>query len=91
VIAKAIERIHQNNLVNFAILPLVFESEADYDTIDRDDELVIENVTEAVASGDRVEVHNKTKGDSFGCKVVLSPRQREILAAGGLLNYTRQN
>ncbi|MFW5839193.1 MAG: aconitate hydratase, partial [Planctomycetota bacterium] len=86
VIAKAIERIHQANLVNFAILPLIFANESDYETIDKNDELVIEGVTEAIKSGDTVVVNNKTKDSSFTCKVVLSPRQRDILAAGGLLN-----
>jgi aconitate hydratase len=91
VIAKAIERIHQNNLVNFSILPLVFEDESDYDTIDAADELEIEGVTEAVASGRTVTVNNKTKAASFTCEVVLSPRQREILSAGGLLTWTSRS
>jgi aconitate hydratase len=91
VIAKAIERIHQNNLVNFAILPLVFQNESDYDTIEQGDELKIENVTQAVMSGQSVEVVNATRDTRFVCQVVLSPRQRKILAAGGLLNYTRQS
>ena len=50
VIAKAIERIHQANLVNFAILPLTFADPADYDRIDAGDELVIAGVL----GGDRL-------------------------------------
>lgn len=90
LIAKAIERIHQANLVNFAILPLTFVDGGDYDRIDRDDELVIENTGEVVASASQVQVRNVTKGSSFMCDVRLTPRQRQVLAAGGLLNYTRQ-
>ncbi|MBT3278065.1 MAG: aconitate hydratase [Phycisphaerales bacterium] len=91
VIAKAIERIHQANLVNFAILPLTFASAADYDAIEQTDQLEIAGLAAAIASGETVTVQNKTKGTSFECIVNLAPRQREILTAGGLLNYTKQN
>lgn len=91
VIAKAIERIHQANLVNFAILPLVFVNAADYDRIDTGDGIVIENLDKAIVSADIVKVRNATKGFDFECRVQLAPRQRKILAAGGLLNYTREN
>ncbi len=91
VIARAIERIHQANLVNFGILPLTFAQASDYDRIEAGDELVIEGVHEAIASAQSVKVRNATKGCDFQCEVKLAPRQRKILAAGGLLNYTRQN
>jgi aconitate hydratase len=90
VIAKAIERIHQANLVNFAILPLVFAHDADYEKIQPTDELLIEGVGEAIASGETVTVRNATQGFDFECKVQLAPRQRKILAAGGLLQYTKE-
>ncbi|MCK5114263.1 MAG: hypothetical protein KAR11_05825, partial [Phycisphaerae bacterium] len=90
VIAKSIERIHQANLVNFAILPLAFCNPSDYDTIDAEDELKISGTGEAIASADTVTVENVTKKTSFECKVMLAPRQRKILANGGLLNHTRK-
>jgi aconitate hydratase len=90
ILAKGIERIHQANLVNFAILPLVFASAADYDRLDAGDELVLDDVAGAVASADKVTVRNATKGFDFECTLTLSPRQRKVLAAGGLLNYTRE-
>jgi aconitate hydratase len=88
VLAKAIERIHQANLVNFAILPLTFADAADYDRIDQGDELEIAGLLSAVVSADEVRVRNVTKGLDFVCRVTLAPRQRRILAAGGLLSYT---
>jgi aconitate hydratase len=91
VIAKAIERIHQANLVNFGILPLTFADAADHDRIDQADDLKIAGVTAAVSAGETVTVTNATKGFDFTCRVGLAPRQRKILAAGGLLNYTREN
>ena len=90
VIAKTIERIHQANLVNFAILPLTFSDGGDYDRIEQGDELVIDGATSAIASADSVTVRNATKDFEFTCKLLLSPRQRKILAAGGLLNFTRE-
>ena len=90
VIAKAIERIHQANLVNFAILPLTFTDPADYDRIAEGDELVVHDVARAVESGETVKVANAHQGFEFVCRVSLAPRQREILTAGGLLNFTRQ-
>jgi aconitate hydratase len=90
VIAKAIERIHQANLVNFGILPLTFADPADYERIAPGDRLVIADVSRAVSSAEDVTVRNASKGLDFTCRVNLAPRQRKILAAGGLLNYTRQ-
>ncbi len=90
VIAKAIERIHQGNLVNFAILPLIFGEPTDYDRIREGDELEIDGTAQAVASAETVTVRNATQGYDFTCTLQLAPRQREILAAGGLLSYTRE-
>lgn len=90
VIAKAIERIHQANLVNFGILPLTFADAADYDCIKAGNQIVIDDPAAAVASAETVTVRNTTTGCEFVCDVKLAPRQRKILAAGGLLNYTRQ-
>lgn len=89
VIAKAIERIHQANLVNFAILPLTFADPADYDKIEAGDELTIAGTAKAIEKAETVTVTNKTKKFDFICNVRLAPRQRTILAAGGLLRYTR--
>ncbi|MGC9455573.1 MAG: aconitate hydratase [Phycisphaerae bacterium] len=89
VIAKSIERIHQANLVNFGILPLTFASAADADKVQPDDELVIEDLQEAIESAETVTVADRTQGFEFTCRVNLAPRQRRVLAAGGLLRYTR--
>lgn len=90
VIAKSIERIHQANLVNFAILPLVFCDPADYDSIAHQDELKISGTTAAIASAETITVENLTNKNSFEARVMLAPRQRKILANGGLLNHTRK-
>ncbi|MCD6364422.1 MAG: aconitate hydratase, partial [Planctomycetes bacterium] len=91
VVARSIERMHQANLVNFGILPLTFAQSGDYERIRRGDELVVSGVTEAIASGESVTVRDATQGFEFVCGVALAPRQRKILSAGGLLNYTRRS
>jgi aconitate hydratase len=89
IIAKSIERIHKANLINFALLPAEFENPADYDKINADDEFEIKNLNDAIKSADVVSVKDKTAGFEFKCKLTLSPRDREILLAGGLLNFTK--
>jgi aconitate hydratase len=89
IIAKSIERIHKANLINFALLPAEFETPADYDKINADDEFEIKNLNDAIKSADFVMVKDKTAGFEFKCKLTLSARDREILLAGGLLNFTK--
>ncbi|MCI8520702.1 MAG: aconitate hydratase, partial [Clostridia bacterium] len=91
VITKSFARIHMANLVNAGIIPMTFANENDYDKIDQNDELKIENVKEQLSSGNTVKVTNITKGFDFEVNVEVSARQKEMLYAGGLLNYTKQN
>ncbi|MBC3900443.1 aconitate hydratase [Acetobacterium malicum] len=88
VAVKSFARIHKNNLINNGILPLVFETEADYDTIELNDELIIENALEAVKSG-QAKLVNKTKGLTYTMLLEVSERQKEMLLAGGLINLIK--
>lgn len=90
VIAKSFARIHASNLINSGILPLVFVEQADYDTIEQGDELVIENAPAQVRAGDILIVVNRSKGLRYRVALNVSPRFKEILLAGGLLNYTKK-
>jgi predicted aconitate hydratase len=89
VIAKSIERIHKANLINFAIAPIEFADQKDYDRINQDDQLLIENLADSVKSSDKVTIKNITSDFEFEGKLVLSARDRDILLAAGLLNYTK--
>ena len=91
VITKSFARIHMANLVNAGILPLTFENEADYDRIDQADELKIENVIEQIDQGDIIKIKNITKDFEFSTVLSVSERQKAMLKAGGLLNYTKEN
>ena len=89
VIAKSFERIHAANLINFGILPLVFDVETDYDDIDSCDDLIIEDLYHCLDKKQPFIAKNTTKGTEFALKCDLSDRQRAVLRAGGLLNYTK--
>ena len=89
VLVKSFARIHRSNLVNAGILPLTFKDEADYDKISQGDSLSIENIRESIAAGKPLVVKNLTTGDSYEAVYDLSGRAKEILLAGGLLNYTK--
>lgn len=89
VIAKSFARIHAANLINAGIVPLTFEKDADYDGIDQMDELRLPEIRKAIAEGGEIVVENLTKGTTFPVRCELSKRQREMLLAGGLLNYTK--
>ena len=91
VIAKSFARIHMANLINSGIIPMVFEDEKDYDLIDINDELVVENARQQIITGNELIIKNITKDMAFKVKVLLSERQVNMILAGGLLNYTREN
>lgn len=90
VIAKSFARIHMANLINSGILPMTFADEADYDKIDMMDTLVIDNLLDSVKNDNSLIVKNVTKGTEFKVNFALSDRQRDIMALGGLLNYTKE-
>ena len=91
VIVKSFARIHVANLINFGIVPLTFANPDDYEKLSEGDELEIENFASAISSSDTVTLRDKTNGAEIPLRLSLSARQRKILSAGGLLNYTKQN
>ncbi len=91
VIAKSFARIHAANLVNSGILPMTFVNAADYDDIGKFDELVIDDARRQVKESDVITVKNATTGKEFTVSISLSPRQKAMILAGGLINYTKEN
>jgi aconitate hydratase len=89
VIAKSFERIHAANLVNFGILPLTFANEADYDAIGAHDTIEIGKIKTALEAGTDLVLNDTTNGKTVRLRYALSVRQRDILLAGGMLNYTK--
>jgi aconitate hydratase len=89
VLAKSIARIHGQNLVNFAVLPLTFTDLDDYARIDQGDVLAIAEPAEQLRRGDRVEVVNESKGEAYVLRHRLTARQIEIVARGSLISVIR--
>ena len=87
VIAKSFERIHSANLINFGILPLVFQNPADYDAIEPNDNLTAENWRESLIKGKPVEIYNQRTGAAIDCIYTLSEKQTAVILDGGLLNH----
>ena len=90
VIAKSFARIHMANLINSGIIPLVFENEKDYDLIEEGDELVLENIKTCILENKPIVLYNKTKNVYIPLSRTFFERNAEIIAAGGLLNYTKK-
>jgi len=88
VLAKSFARIHQANLINNGIIPLVFENPKDYDDIEEIKELLIEDAISQV-KGKTIKVRNLTKNKEYRMILDITPRQREMLIQGGLLNLIR--
>lgn len=89
VIAKSIARIHKGNLVNHGIIPMLFADPADYDKIDQDDELEIENLLDQIPTR-TVTVTDTTKGFSFQVNLDLSDNEVEVVLCGGQLRYLKK-
>lgn len=88
VIAQSFERIHAANLINFGIIPLTLVNENDYEHLSQGDDIVLNNIRDQLTTAKEIALNNKTKGISIPLVCKLSDRQRGILLAGGLLNYT---
>lgn len=88
VIAKSIARIHRENLINYGIVPLLFDDPADYEKIEQGDKLVIDDIVSAVEAGSTtISVENKQI--SFQVHSDISDYEKTILKKGGLLNYLK--
>ncbi|MCL4468667.1 MAG: aconitate hydratase [Deltaproteobacteria bacterium] len=90
VIARSFARIHYANLVNFGIMPLVFANETDYEMVSQGDTIEIRDIKAQIKSGNTVRA-KAGSGKELVLRHSLTPRQVDIIIAGGLLNYTVKN
>jgi aconitate hydratase len=89
ILAKSFARIHQANLVNWGIVPLQLERSECYDALEQGDELQIVGIRGMLAAGRSLAVKNRRTGASIGVTCTLSPRERDIVLAGGVLAQAR--
>jgi aconitate hydratase len=89
VIAIRFARIHRENLVNFGVLPLVFEDRGDHARIQQGDELAIDGLRAALNEGRALVVRDVTRALDVRVRHDLSPRELEMVLAGGLIAVMR--
>ncbi len=90
VLVKSFARIHRSNLINFGILPLVFANPADYDQLEQGMQMKIAGLRQQLQSGNEVKIIEAKKQRSMTARHNLTERERNILLAGGLINYVKQ-
>ena len=89
VVAKSFARIHVANLINVGILPLTFKNPEDYDKLKMNDTLTFSDVHSGMDKG-VIMMKDETTGESFELSCSFTERQKDILKAGGLLAYTKE-
>ena len=89
VITKSFARIHIANLINAGIMPLTFENSDDYDRLNQGDKLSMSDIFAGMESG-KITLKDETTGESFNLTCSFTDRQKAILKAGGLLQFTKE-
>ena len=89
VVAKSYARIGFQNMVNYGIIPFVFENPDDYDKLNQGDELEFEKIRDAIENGEPARGVNQSNGEEIQLRCNLSKRQKEVLLGGGLINYLK--
>ena len=90
VVAVSIERIHQANLCNFGILPLLFKNAADYQSINKGDMLELSNVYSSLEKGQFI-LKDLTTGKDIPLSLFATDTQKKTLLFGGRLNEIKGN
>lgn len=87
VIAVSFARIHAANLINAGILPLTFQDPADYGRLEQGERLLLSGIDAGLDSG---EITLTAACGEIKLRCAFTERQKAMLRAGGLLNYTRE-
>ena len=90
VVAVSIERIHQANLCNFGILPLLFKNPEDYEVINEGDKLELSDVYSSLEKGEFT-LKDLTNGKEIPLSLFATDTQKKTLIFGGRLNEIKGN
>jgi len=88
VVVKSMARIHKNNLINHGVIPMLFADPVDYDMIDLEDEIVLEDLITGLKEK-KTTAYNKSKNKSFEVALDLTDIEVDILLCGGQLAYIK--
>jgi aconitate hydratase len=91
ILTKSYARIHRSNLINFGILPLIFEDPNEFEKIESGDRLRISHLRNSLRVNGFLKIENITQQRTFEVSHGLNQREIDILLAGGLLNYTKDH
>ena len=89
-LVKSFARIHKANLINFGIVPLTFENPEDYEIIKQGAQVEIPDIRQKISAGEE-KLTVLVDGASIQAILEVSERHREILLAGGLLNWAKDS
>jgi aconitate hydratase len=89
VIAKSFARIHRRNLIAQGIVPLLFKDESDYDEAELGQTWRISGLHGIAHGEDELDCEIREDGTIVLTHDLL-PREREIVVAGGLIRYLRE-
>ena len=89
-LVKDFARIHWQNLANFGIVPLTFKNVEDYDQLEQGDVLVLHDIRDKIKTSNEFMIEVKGKNKNIEVNHLLSPRQIDIILAGGLINWVKQ-
>ncbi len=90
VLARSFARIHWQNLVSFGVLPLTLRDPGEYERVEPSDTFRVGELHRQIRSGPEVRVDLKSNSEVLRCRHALSPRQVDILLAGGLINWAKE-
>jgi aconitate hydratase len=88
VLARSFARIHRQNLINYGVLPLVFVNASDYDRLQQGDVLKASDLHKTIRNGEDVVLDCR---GTIATRHGLTPREVEIVLAGGLINWRRES
>ncbi len=87
VLVQSFARIHRGNLINFGIVPVIID-DASYAAVEQGENIKLENIHAAVKGEGKLKAVTAS-GKELNCEINLSEREAEILLAGGLLNFIK--
>ena len=89
VIAVSMARIHRRNLINFGVVPLLFEKPSDLAKLKQGAELAFADLPAQLQSGKSVSV-DLADGKQLTVKHDMSDEEVATVIAGGLINEVRE-
>ncbi len=86
ILAKSFARLHRANLINYGIIPVQIEEEV-YVQLQEGDQIRVQGMLEILRKREEFYVEVPKKGIKLPANLNLSERERDIVLAGGILNY----